>query len=99
MAMLGLLDILAYCAGFVLGVMFFIAPLVIWIHVSRMRKEMKDAMATLTQVATAIRREQDKTNSLLVESQQRYIKTMQYVCDCLADLCDNTGGSNLNPAS
>ena len=89
----------------VVGILLVLSPLFIWHHVAKMRKEMDEQISSLSQTASSllqatvtIRREQAKTNELFVEMQQRYIKTMQYVCDCLADICDNTGGSSATPA-
>lgn len=85
----------------VVGILLVFSPLFIWHHVAKMRKEMDEKISSLSQTASsllqanvAMKREQVKTNELLVEMQQRYLKTMQYVCDCLADICDNTGGSS-----
>ena len=92
------LGIIAYVGMAIIGAMLFFSPLFIWHHVAKMRKEVDEKIALLEQTASsllqavlAMKREQIKTNELFVEMQQRYIKTMQYVCDRLADICDHAG--------
>ncbi len=99
------LGAVVYIIAVIVGALLAFSPLFIWHHVANMRREMDEKISSLTQTASsllqanvAMKRELAKTNELFVEMQQRYLKTMQYVCDCLADICDNTGGSSATPA-
>ena len=76
----------------VIGLFVFLAPLFTWHHVDKMRHEVKTGMQSILQLMQAQKDEQERTNTLAVEMQQRYMKTMQYVCDRLADICDNVNG-------
>ena len=76
-------------AAFVIGILLAFAPLFIWHHVVKMRIEVRERMAELRDALTAQARELKKANALSTEMQQRYVKTMQYVCDRLADICEH----------
>ena len=84
--------IVGYVVGGLIGLFVFLAPLFIWHHVAKMRHEVKTRMQSIFQLMQAQKDEQERTNTLAVEMQQRYMKTMQYVCDRLADICDNVNG-------
>ncbi len=74
--------------GLLIGVLLVLAPLFIWHHVVMMRTEARKRMAELLENLAAQTRELKKATTLSVEMQKRYVKTMQYVCDRLADICD-----------
>ena len=74
--------------GFLVFLALILAPLLIWRHVAKMRKGQKG----LSLLVQALKEELEKVNVLAVEMQQRYLKTMQYVCDRLADICDGVNG-------
>ena len=84
-----LVSIIGTIAAFVVGILLAFAPLFIWHHVAKMRAEVRERMAELMETLVAQTREMKKSNALSVEMQQRYLKTMQYVCDRLADICDH----------
>ena len=84
--------IVGYVVGGIIGLIVFLAPLFTWHHVAKMRHEVKTSMQSILQLMQAQKDEQERTNTLSVEMQQRYMKTMQYVCDRLADICDNVNG-------
>lgn len=90
------------CAG-VVGFLVFLAvilaPLLIWRHAAKIRRELQIGQKLIAQQAQALKEEQEKTNALAVEMQQRYLKTMQYVCDRLADICDGINGFPFNSAA
>ncbi len=83
------------CVG-VVGLFVFLAvilaPLLIWRHAAKMRRELRAGQKGLLLLAQALKEEAEKTNALAIEMQQRYLKTMQYVCDRLADICDAING-------
>ena len=83
------------CVGVVGFLVFFaliLAPLLIWRQVAKMRREMQNGQKGLSLLAQALKEELEKVNALGIEMQQRYLKTMQYVCDRLADICDGVNG-------
>ena len=61
---------------------------------SKMRKEIKDGTSALWQKLSVLSNEAQAANARLEEMQQRYLKTMQYVCDRLADICDRLGATD-----
>lgn len=91
--------IVGYVVGGIIGLFVFLAPLFTWHHVAKMRHEVKTSMQSILQLMQAQKDEQERTNTLAVEMQQRYMKTMQYVCDRLADICDNVNGVAVSDAS
>ncbi len=78
--------------GFLVFLAVILAPLLIWRHAAKMRRELRTSQKGLALLAQALKEEVEKTNALAVEMQQRYLKTMQYVCDRLADICDGING-------
>ena len=91
---MALILIVGYLFGSIIGILLVLAPLFIWIHVSKLRKEMRDGRNALLQKLSVLSDEAHLANVKLEEMQQRYLKTMQYVCDRLADVCDSLGGTN-----
>ena len=89
-----LLMLVGCVLGGVVGLFLAFSPLFIWIHVSKMRKEIKDGTSALWQKLSALSNEAQAANARLEEMQQRYLKTMQYVCDRLADICDRLGATD-----
>ena len=89
-----LIMIAGYVLGGILGFFLALSPLFIWIHVSKMRKEIKDGRNALWQKLSVLSNEAQAANARLEEMQQRYLKTMQYVCDRLADICDRLGATD-----
>ena len=83
------------CVGVVGFFVFFaliLTPLLIWRQVAKMRREVQNGQKGLSLLAQALKEELEKINALAVDMQQRYLKTMQYVCDRLADICDGVNG-------
>lgn len=79
-------------AGFLAFLALILAPLLIWRHAAKMRRELRTSQKGLALLAQALKEEAEKANALAIEMQQRYLKTMQYVCDRLADICDAING-------
>jgi len=78
--------------GFFVFLALILAPLLIWRQVAKMRREVQNGQKGLSLLAQALKEELEKVNALAVDMQQRYLKTMQYVCDRLADICDGVNG-------
>ena len=77
-------------ASFV-GLLLVFAPFFIWHHVAKLRQDMQDEMSELRKDLSVHVQELRAVNANFEAMQQRYIKTMQYVCDRLADICDHLG--------
>ena len=88
--------ILASVCTVILGILFIVAPIFIWQHVAKLRKELHDEMTELRNDMSAQMKELRAVNANFETMQQRYIKTMQYVCDRIADICDHLGAEEHN---
>ena len=75
----------------VVGLFLALAPLFIWHHVAKLRHDLQDEMLELRKDLAVHVQELRAVNANFEAMQQRYIKTMQYVCDRLADICDHLG--------
>ena len=91
-----ILAILACVCSAIIGILFVLAPIFIWVHVARLRKELHDEMTELRNDMSAQMKELRAVNANFMAMQQRYIKTMQYVCDRIADICDHLGAEEHN---
>ena len=90
-SVLSLLSIVGYVIGSVVGLFLVLAPLFIWHHVAKLRHDLQDEMSELRKDLFVHVQELRAVNANFEAMQQRYIKTMQYVCDRLADICDHLG--------
>ena len=90
-SVLSLLSIVGYVIGSVVGLFLVLAPLFIWHHVAKLRHDLQDEMSELRKDLSVHVQELRAVNANFEAMQQRYIKTMQYVCDRLADICDHLG--------
>ena len=90
-SVLSLLSIVGYVIGSVVGLFLVLAPLFIWHHVAQLRHDLQDEMSELRKDLFVHVQELRAVNANFEAMQQRYIKTMQYVCDRLADICDHLG--------
>ena len=85
------LTLVGYGLAVVVGLLLFFAPLFIWHHVAKLRHDLQDEMSELRKDLSVHVQELRAVNANFEAMQQRYIKTMQYVCDRLADICDHLG--------
>lgn len=85
------LGVFAYVFAIAIGILLVFAPLFIWHHVAKLRKEFQDGISSVMNELSVQVKELRAINGNVVEMQRRYVKTMQYVCDRLADICDHTG--------
>ena len=90
-SVLSLLSIVGYVMASVVGLFLVFAPLFIWHHVAKLRHDLQDEMSELRKDLSIHVQELRAVNANFEAMQQRYIKTMQYVCDRLADICDHLG--------
>ena len=90
-SVLSLLSIVGHVIGSVVGLFLVLAPLFIWHHVAKLRHDLQDEMSELRKDLFVHVQELRAVNANFEAMQQRYIKTMQYVCDRLADICDHLG--------
>ncbi len=90
-SVLSLLSIVGYVIGSAVGLFLVLAPLFIWHHVAKLRHDLQDEMLELRKDLFVHVQELRAVNANFEAMQQRYIKTMQYVCDRLADICDHLG--------
>ena len=90
-SVLSLLSIVGYVIASVVGLFLVLAPLFIWHHVAKLRHDLQDEMSELRKDLFVHVQELRAVNANFEAMQQRYIKTMQYVCDRLADICDHLG--------
>ena len=85
------LILVGYGLASVVGLLLVFAPLFIWHHVAKLRHDLQDEMLELRKDLSVHVQELRTVNANFEAMQQRYIKTMQYVCDRLADICDHLG--------
>ena len=85
------LILVGYGLASVVGLLLVFAPLFIWHHVAKLRHDLQDEMSELRKDLSVHVQELRTVNANFEAMQQRYIKTMQYVCDRLADICDHLG--------
>ena len=85
------LTLVGYGIAGVVGLFLVLAPLFIWHHAAKLRQDMQDEMSELRKDLAVHVKELRAVNANFEAMQQRYIKTMQYVCDRLADICDHLG--------
>ena len=85
------LILVGYGLASVVGLLLVFAPLFIWHHVAKLRHDLQDEMSELRKDLSVHVQELRAVNANFEAMQQRYIKTMQYVCDRLADICDHLG--------
>ena len=85
------LILVGYGLASVVGLLLVFAPLFIWHHVAKMPHDLQDEMSELRKDLSVHVQELRAVNANFEAMQQRYIKTMQYVCDRLADICDHLG--------
>ena len=85
------LILVGYGLAGVVGLFLVFAPLFIWHHVAKLRHDLQDEMSELRKDLSIHVQELRAVNANFEAMQQRYIKTMQYVCDRLADICDHLG--------
>ena len=85
------LILVGYGLAGVVGLFLVFAPLFIWHHVAKLRHDLQDEMSELRKDLSIHVQEMRAVNANFEAMQQRYIKTMQYVCDRLADICDHLG--------
>ena len=85
------LILVGYGLASVVGLLLVFAPFFIWHHVAKLRQDMQDEMSELRKDLSVHVQELRAVNANFEAMQQRYIKTMQYVCDRLADICDHLG--------
>jgi len=85
------LTLVGYGIAGVVGLLLVFAPLFIWHHVAKLRHDLQDEMSELRKDLSVHVQELRAVNANFEAMQQRYIKTMQYVCDRLADICDHLG--------
>ena len=83
--------LVGYGSAILVGVLLVFAPLFIWHHVAKLRHDLQDEMSELRKDLSIHVQELRAVNANFEAMQQRYIKTMQYVCDRLADICDHLG--------
>ena len=88
---IAVLILVGYGLAVVVGLLLFFAPLFIWHHVAKLRHDLQDEMSELRKDLSVHVQELRAVNANFDAMQQRYIKTMQYVCDRLADICDHLG--------
>ena len=86
-----MLILIGYGIASVVGLFLVLAPLFIWHHVAKLRYDLQDEMSELRKDLSVHVQELRAVNANFEAMQQRYIKTMQYVCDRLADICDHLG--------
>ena len=86
-----MLILIGYGIASVVGLFLVLAPLFIWHHVVKLRHDLQDEMSELRKDLSVHVQELRAVNANFEAMQQRYIKTMQYVCDRLADICDHLG--------
>ena len=86
-----ILTLVGYGLAGVVGLFLVFAPLFIWHHVAKLRHDLQDEMSELRKDLSVHVQELRAVNANFEAMQQRYIKTMQYVCDRLADICDHLG--------
>ena len=86
-----MLILIGYGIASVVGLFLVLAPLFIWHHVAKLRHDLQDEMSELRKDLFVHVQELRAVNANFEAMQQRYIKTMQYVCDRLADICDHLG--------
>ena len=85
------LILVGYGIASVVGLLLVFAPFFIWHHVAKLRHDLQDEMSELRKDLSVHVQELRAVNANFEAMQQRYIKTMQYVCDRLADICDHLG--------
>ena len=85
------LTLVGYGSAILVGVLLVFAPFSIWHHVAKLRHDLQDEMSELRKDLSVHVQELRAVNANFEAMQQRYIKTMQYVCDRLADICDHLG--------
>ena len=85
------LTLVGYGIASFVGLLLIFAPLFIWHHVAKLRHDLQDEMSELRKDLSVHVQELRTVNANFEAMQQRYIKTMQYVCDRLADICDHLG--------
>ena len=85
------LILVGYGIASVVGLLLVFAPFFIWHHVAKLRHDLQDEMSELRKDLSVHVKELRAANTNFEAMQQRYIKTMQYVCDRLADICDHLG--------
>ena len=85
------LILVGYGLASVVGLLLVFAPLFIWHHVATLRHDLQEEMLELRKDLSVHVQELRTVNANFEAMQQRYIKTMQYVCDRLADICDHLG--------
>ena len=85
------LILVGYGIAGVVGLFLVFAPLFIWHHVAKLRHDLQDEMSELGKDLSIHVQELRAVNANFEAMQERYIKTMQYVCDRLADICDHLG--------
>ena len=85
------LTLVGYGIASFVGLLLIFAPLFIWHHVAKLRHDLQDEMSELRKDLSVHVQELRAVNANFEAMQQRYIKTMQYVCDRLADICDHLG--------
>ena len=88
---IAVLILVGYGLAGVVGLFLVFAPLFIWHHVAKLRHDLQDEMLELRKDLAVHVQELRAVNANFEAMQQRYIKTMQYVCDRLADICDHLG--------
>ena len=88
---IAVLILVGYGLAGVVGLFLVFAPLFIWHHVAKLRHDLQDEMSELRKDLSVHVQELRAVNANFEAMQQRYIKTMQYVCDRLADICDHLG--------
>jgi len=88
---IAVLTLVGYGIASVVGLLLVFAPLFIWHHVAKLRHDLQDEMSELRKDLFVHVQELRAVNANFEAMQQRYIKTMQYVCDRLADICDHLG--------
>ena len=86
-----ILTLVGYGLAGVVGLFLVFAPLFIWHHVAKLRHDRQDELSELRKDLSVHLKELRAVNANFEAMQQRYIKTMQYVCDRLADICDHLG--------
>ena len=88
---IAVLTLVGYGLAGVVGLFLVFAPLFIWHHVAKLRHDLQDEMSELRRDLAVHVQELRAVNANFEAMQQRYIKTMQYICDRLADICDHLG--------
>ncbi len=85
------LTLVGYGIASFVGLLLVFAPFFIWHHVAKLRHDLQDEMSELRKDLSVHVQELRAVNTNFETMQQRYIETMQYVCDRLADICDHLG--------